>query len=841
MPLSVDKILKFFQLEKEKKFQNRAVIGGLDKILGNWLFEAKKDHLPESLISSVKTGLENYSSISPESRQVLLEELIHEFEKYSGSSTAIPARQDFQKPVATPVTPPAPVPVQPAPQPRIERTPVPAPIAASQPAAARPAPVERSFIGLNAPLTVINGIGPKLSGLYQSIGLKTLNDLLYYFPRRYDDYSQLKPINRVEIGDELTIIATVQSCSVLTQSHNHMTRVETVVSDGTDFMRLIFFRRGHEFAKYYENKFRRGTQLVISGKVTAYLGRKQMLEPECEALEKVHLATNGIIPVYPLTARLSQNSVRNTIHQVITYYAPKVPDFLPETIRSSANLIELPVALKNIHYPMNQESLSSARDRLAFDEIFLLQLGVLQQKQSWQSLPAEKYAIEDQRLDDFINCLPYTLTGAQLKVITELRQDLTSGHPMNRLLQGDVGSGKTIVAAVPVLIIASNGAQSAIMAPTSILAEQHYRSLTNLLSPDDSEHPFLLKEEICLLTGDTPEAEKREIKQKLASGSIKLIIGTHALIEDNVEFKNLQLAVIDEQHRFGVAQRAALRVKGSNPHLLVMTATPIPRSLALTLYGDLDLSVMDEMPVGRLPVETYVLSPLERERAYQLIRSQLELGYQAFIVYPLIENSEENETKAAVNEHDQLQKEIFPEYKLGLLHGRMKPDEKDKVMLRFREKEFQVLVSTTVIEVGVDIPNATIMLIEGAERFGLAQLHQLRGRVGRSSDKSYCLLVPSTDDATENERLAVMTQTNDGFVLAEKDLSQRGPGDFIGYRQSGFADLQLANITDIRLIEKARNQAEKLFAEDPSLARPENQPLARKLSQFWQSNQSDIS
>ncbi|MRS04051.1 DNA helicase RecG, partial [bacterium] len=315
----------------------------------------------------------------------------------------------------------------------------------------------------------------------------------------------------------------------------------------------------------------------------------------------------------------------------------------------------------------------------------------------------------------------------------------------------------------------------------------------------------------------------------------------HAITEKTVELKNLQLPATDEQRLFEVAQRAILRVRRPTPRLLVMTATPIPRSLALTLYGDLDLSIMDEMPVGRLPVETYVLSPLERERAYQLIRSQLELGYQAFIVYPLIENSEENEAKAAVNEHDQLQKEIFPEYKLGLLHGRMKPDEKDKVMLRFREKEFQVLVSTTVIEVGVDIPNATIMLIEGAERFGLAQLHQLRGRVGRSSDKSYCLLVPSTDDATENERLAVMTQTNDGFVLAEKDLSQRGPGDFIGYRQSGFADLQLASITDIRLIEKARNQAEKLFVEDPSLVRPENQPLARKLSQFWQSNQSDIS
>ncbi len=835
MPVSVDKLLKFFQLEKEKNFQDRAVIGGLSKILGNWIFEARKDHLPDALIADVKTGLENYSAISPEARQVLLDELILEVKKFSPPSS---------QPQSKPLTPaPAQAPVkQHIPEHRPEVKPAFHPQAPRPQPAPKPAPAtQREFIGLNAPLTVINGIGPAVSAAYKKIGLKTLSDLLYHFPRRYDDYSQLKPINRVEIGDELTIIASVQSLSVVTQSRNGMTRAEIVVSDGTDFMRLIFFRRGPQFARYFESKFGRGVQLVISGKVTAYLGRKQMLEPECELLEKTHLSTNGIIPVYPLTEGISQNSMRSKIYQVITYYAPKVPDFLPDEIRSSANLIELPIALKNIHYPMNHESLKSARERLAFDEIFLLQLGVLQQKQSWQALPAEKYAIDDTRLAEFVDRLPYKLTSAQQKVIAEIRHDLTSGHPMNRLLQGDVGSGKTVVAAIAILIISANGVQSAIMAPTSILAEQHYRSLSNLLACEGLDQPFLKKEEICLLTGDTPEAEKREIKNRLASGEIKLIIGTHALIEDNVAFKNLQLAVIDEQHRFGVAQRAALREKGSNPHLLVMSATPIPRSLALTLYGDLDLSVMDELPEGRQPVETYVLSPLERERAYQLIRSQLELGRQAFIVYPLIENSEESETKAAVSEHDQLQKEIFPQYKLGLLHGRMKPDEKDQVMLRFREKEFQILVSTTVIEVGVDVPNASIMLIEGAERFGLAQLHQLRGRVGRNSEQSYCLLIPSTDDATENERLAVMNETNDGFVLAEKDLAQRGPGDFIGYRQSGFSDLQLASITDVRLIEKARNQAEKLFEKDPDLSQPENQPLARKLAQFWQSIPSDMS
>ena len=344
-----------------------------------------------------------------------------------------------------------------------------------------------------------------------------------------------------------------------------------------------------------------------------------------------------------------------------------------------------------------------------------------------------------------------------------------------------------------------------------------------------------------MLVGDTPEAEKAEIRTGLADGSIKLVIGTHALIEDPVTFQNLQFVVVDEQHRFGVAQRAILRSKGDNPHLLVMTATPIPRSLALTVYGDLDLTVMDEMPVGRLPIETHVLAPRERERAYQLIRSQIQLGRQAFIIYPLVEQGENEETKAAVEEHARLQKEVFPHYKLGLLHGRMKPDEKDKVMSAFRDGEFNILVSTSVVEVGVDMPNATVMLIEGANRFGLSQLHQFRGRVGRGAAQSFCLLIPENEDAVENERLAVMAETNDGFVLAERDLEQRGPGDFLGTRQSGFADLKMANLTDVRLIEKARQQALLLFEEDPELSSPEHAALAQTFKRFWNSGRGDVS
>jgi ATP-dependent DNA helicase RecG len=463
---------------------------------------------------------------------------------------------------------------------------------------------------------------------------------------------------------------------------------------------------------------------------------------------------------------------------------------------------------------------------------------------------------------------------------------------MNRLLQGDVGSGKTVIAALAAAMVTRHGSQAALMAPTSILAEQHYRSLLGLLAGDlpalpvpplrtqvepileaedqSSEAPLtpdlvltepnppeqlpaaplplverveppLKPTEIRLMIGATPESEKHEIRAGLADGSIKLVIGTHALIEEPVAFADLELTIVDEQHRFGVEQRASLRSKGTNPHLLVMTATPIPRSLALTVYGDLDLSVIDELPPGRQPVSTHVLTPLERERAYSLIRSQVEKGRQAFIIYPLIEESEKSDAKAAVDEHTRLQDQVFPRLRIGLLHGRMRPDDKDDVMQRFRSGEYHVLVSTSVVEVGVDIPNATVMLIEGADRFGLAQLHQFRGRVGRGGEKSYCLLIPASSDTVENERLQVMTQTDDGFVLAQRDLEQRGPGEFLGTRQSGFAELQMASLTDVQLIEKARRQALALFEIDRGLERPEHAQLAAELERFWGGGNGDLS
>jgi len=412
---------------------------------------------------------------------------------------------------------------------------------------------------------------------------------------------------------------------------------------------------------------------------------------------------------------------------------------------------------------------------------------------------------------------------------------------MNRLLQGDVGSGKTIIAGLGIAMVVRSGSQAAYMAPTSILAEQHYKNLKQMLTTSSDHNPLLEESQIRLLSGDTPSRERHEILEGLAQGWVKLVIGTHALIEDPVVFNDLQFVVVDEQHRFGVSQRAALREKGDNPHLLVMTATPIPRSLALTVYGDLDLSVLDEMPPGRQPVKTYINYPVERERIYNLVRIQITRGHQAFIIYPLVEQGENEEVLAAVQEYERLQSEIFPDLRLGLIHGRLRADEKDAIMRQFRDHQFDILVSTTVIEVGVDIPNATIMIIEGADRFGLAQLHQLRGRVGRSAEQSYCFLIPQTSDKVENERLLAMVSTHDGFVLAEHDLKQRGPGEFLGTRQSGYAGLRLASLTDVHLIETARNYAQQVFENDPTLQAEEHHLMRQAMEHFWPNKEGDMS
>lgn len=820
MSSALEKIKKFLKLEIERGFDNRAVVGGLDKIIPAWEQEANREGLPAWVIQQICDRLAQYPSLSVELREQIVQEIFEIIERHGNS----PATDSFVPPEPEKTDyPPA----------AIVRT-----TSFNNQSKSSTREENKKPSGLDASLKVLPGIGPKNAQNLEKLGLHKLEDLLYFFPRRYDDFSKMKPINQLRFGEELSVAGTVQK-SQLREIKGNRTLFEAVISDGTGSLRVSWFNQ-----PWLEKNIRPGVQVVLSGKVDMYLGRLCMNNPEWELLDQEHLHTNRIVPVYSLTAGVSQKVLRRIMYQTVNFWAGRVADFLPEEIRTAGNLLPLSQALRQIHFPDNDANLREARQRLAFDEIFLIQLGVLRQKQNWQNRTAKVFNVSDEWLNAQINRLPYPLTNAQIRAIHEIRSDLTSGRPMNRLLQGDVGSGKTVVAALAIAMVTNSGMQAALMAPTSILAEQHYRSFQKLFvrSQADDSAPFDAGE-VRLLVGDTPEKEKQEIRQALTSGEIKLLIGTHALIEDPIEFKHLQLAVIDEQHRFGVAQRSALRSKGDNPHLLVMTATPIPRSLALTIYGDLDLSVMDEMPAGRQPIETHIFTPLERERAYSFIRSQIRQGYQVFIIYPLVdqEQTETEDTLAAVQQQQRLQNEVFPDLKIGLLHGRMRPEEKEQVMRQFRDKEYHILVSTSVIEVGVDIPNATVMLIEGANRFGLAQLHQFRGRVGRGNAKSYCILIPDDEDAAENERLSAMVETNDGFVLAERDLQQRGPGEFLGTRQAGFADLKIANLTDVHTIEKARNLAQQLFEKDPQLSDPRYQPLLDKLNDFWGEGRGDIS
>ena len=687
--------------------------------------------------------------------------------------------------------------------------------------------------GLFGPIQSLRGIGDKNSKLFNKLGIHTIYDLLRYFPRRYQDFSQLKTINRLEYGDELSVIGTIaRDLYTRSSKRGNLKITEAVLGDGTGTIKLTWFNQ-----PYLATQLGKGSAIVVSGKVDMYLGRLVMNSPDWEPLDGQQMHTNRIVPMYPLTSGITHRMLRKIIHQNLPFWANRAVEYLPREVMEQEKYPEISGALSQIHFPDDSESLESAQDRFAFEEIFFLQLGVLVQKSQWISHSAAKYPLTDSEVEKSSGNLPYTLTDAQKSAIQDILQDLDSGKPMNRLLQGDVGAGKTVVAKFAIQAVIKQGAQAAVMAPTAILAEQHFRTLTELLANDD----LIQQEEIALLIGSTPNSERAQILEGLASGRIKVIIGTHALIEGPVVFHRLQLAVIDEQHRFGVQQRAILREKGDNPHLLVMTATPIPRSLALTVYGDLDVTTLSELPPGRLPVETRLYPPFQRTEAYDLIREQVGAGFQAFIVYPLVEtDDEENDFQAAVNEHKRLQKEVFPDLKIGLMHGRLKPAEKDAVMLAFRNREFDILVTTTVIEVGVDIPRATVVLVESANRFGLAQLHQIRGRVGRSSDKSYCLLVPDDESSLENKRLSVMVHTNDGFKLAEFDLKQRGPGEFLGTRQSGFAGLKYSSFTDTKLIEKCRKYAKSVFKKDPALSNVENQLLKEQLQFYWPDIQLNI-
>ncbi|MHB1458269.1 MAG: ATP-dependent DNA helicase RecG, partial [Armatimonadota bacterium] len=665
--------------------------------------------------------------------------------------------------------------------------------------------------GLNTEVRFVKGVGERLAKILNRMGIFTVADLLAHYPSRYEDRTNIRRISELKPGEAVSIRGKVLVADNLRTPKSQMLLTKVAIADETGTVNLVWFNQW-----YLKNTFIKllGKEVIVYG-VPQYANRGiEFSNPEWEEADDGSdpLSSNRIVPIYPLTDGLFQGTIRRILYRALDKYLPLIKEILPQEILDKRDLIDQTCALKNIHFPESKEAYEAARYRLVYEEFFLLQLALALRKQNFTaSEPGIPFDVSPENTKEFYESLPFSLTNAQTRVINEISRDMGRPFAMNRLLQGDVGSGKTVVAVAAMMVALHNGYQAAIMAPTEILAEQHYTVLSRLLKG--------LGIEPVLLTGSTKTAGKRKLREMIASGEAKIAIGTHALIQGDVEFNRLGLVIIDEQHRFGVLQRSALREKGLNPDVLVMTATPIPRTLALTVYGDLDLSVIDEMPPGRKLIRTHWKAAGQRDQVYGGIRQMINQGRQVYIVCPLIEESEKLQAKAASELAEHLKAEVFPDLNLELLHGRMKTADKDAVMDRFRSGETHILVSTTVIEVGVDVPNASVMVVEDAERFGLAQLHQLRGRVGRGEHQSFCILVadPKTDDG--RERLNVMVRTLNGFEIAEEDLRIRGPGEFYGTKQSGIPSLRIANILrDVDILEKSREDAFALVKTDPRLA-----------------------
>jgi len=688
----------------------------------------------------------------------------------------------------------------------------------------------RSTLSLDTSVQYVKGIGPKRAAMLKRIDIETVEDLLCYFPRRYLDRSHLSSIRDLKPDQYATVVGRIYSTEV---RRGRVKRFIVLVGDGSGFVQCVWFRG----IQYMATAFKTGETVAFSGKVTVYRG-PQLVHPEYDKIsdegESDPLHTGCIVPLYPSTEFLSKigldgRGFRKILKTVVEGLSGRLNETLIPSIIDRHGLMNYQDAMMNIHFPEDSQKLSQARLRLKFEELFYIQLFLALQRQKRQTdRKGLVFEIEKSRIRQFTDSLPFSLTGSQKRILQEIFEDMKSIKPMNRLLQGDVGSGKTVVAALAMLVAVDNGYQASIMAPTEILAEQHYLTLHEWLET--------LGIRVALLKGGQKAAEKKEVLKRLADGDIDIAIGTHALVQEGVVFKNLGFVAIDEQHRFGVMQRAVLRKKGSYPEVLVMTATPIPRTLALTLYGDLDVSVLDELPAGRKSVRTVWRSEGKRQAIYDFIRDEMKKGRQVYIVYPLVEASEKMDLAAATQGYESLANEVFPDFKVALLHGRMKAEEKEQVMKLFKKNQIHMLVSTTVIEVGVDVPNATVMLIEHAERFGLTQLHQLRGRVGRGAEQATCILLaqyPLSDDA--KKRLETMTKSTDGFVIAETDLKIRGPGELFGTKQHGILNLKIASLVeDGKILEKARKEAFHIVEQDTGLEHPENKILYKTYEKRYQ-------
>lgn len=696
---------------------------------------------------------------------------------------------------------------------------------------------------LARPTTAVKGIGGQLADLLKGLGLHTVRGLLWNFPRDYKDYTELKCIKDLSPNSIETVIATVRRAQVAV-GKNRRKDLLIEVEDGSGRLSVRFF--GQHFLR---PQLRPGKQIVMSGKVAVYRNMLQMANPEWEYLDVENLHTTGIVPVYRMTKGLRPRLFRRVMKALADDWATKLPDPVPRTVLERCELADLGWAVQQSHFPEGWDHLHHARRRITFDELLMLQLAMLGKRREWQSVAGPALMVEDDFLESFISeAFPFELTGAQWRVIAEIRRDVAQMIPMNRLIQGDVGSGKTAVAAVAMAMALANGKQAALMAPTSILAEQHYRGLSETFGKMKADQLPV----IALLTSSLTTSERESICRGLADGSIDIAVGTHALIQEGVDFYDLGLALIDEQQRFGVDQRGHLRGKGHHPHLLAMTATPIPRTLALTVHADLDLSIIDEKPPGRQAVQTKIIEQAARERLYGFVTAQLEQGRQAFFVHPLIEESESIETASAVEAHERLS-QVFFRYRVCLLHGQMNPLGKDRVMADFARGDYDVMAATSVAEVGVDVPNASVMVIEGANRFGLAQLHQFRGRVGRGEHPSFCFLIPDSapDISIERiqahregrlpiehlsiaeQRLAAMEASNDGFYLSEVDWKLRGAGDLLGRQQSGHGQLKMTALMTPPLVELAQREARTLYEEDPALQLAEHRLLAESIASLY--------
>ncbi len=813
------RLRRVFELELGRGCDNGAVIGGIDRLL----IQMTEDGLlgpRHPLRARVKElPAAGYRGLPPEEREAWLRGTVR-------------ALSD------SPAPPPAPViGFTPAPE-RGAQPARPAARSGHAKAAATANSSSGAGLDLKSPVTKLPGVGKAAVAKFEKLGVETAGDAVGLFPRRFNDFTDVRRIDELQPSSApQTVVATVFSIREM-RFGRRVRGAEAVLQDGSGALRVTWFNQ-----PYIVRQMAEGQRIVLSGKVRSWRGRLQMENPEWEPADEDLVDAGKLIPVYPATQGLSQRTIRRAVKAAVDGLAARLPDPVPAWQREETQLPPLADAIRTYHYPSSFAEAEEARRRLAIGEFLAVQAAVLMRRAEWQQGNDAPPLALGQVLPAFLRSLPFPLTRSQEHVLDEILGDLRGPHPMLRLLQGDVGSGKTVVAFAALLAAVNSGCQAALMAPTEILAEQHYRSLMKFFGGgefaalDGVFQPEWLPRPVraLLLTGSLTPAQKLQIRSDTAHGGADIIIGTHALLEDDVVIPRLGLAVVDEQHRFGVLQRAKLRQKGLNPHLLVMTATPIPRTLALTVYGDLEVSTIDEMPPGRKPVSTVWVQPHERDDAYQIIREHLDAGEQAFVICPLVEESEALDVRSAEEEYQRLKAGPLRDYELDLLHGRMPGRQKDAIMDRFAKHGSQALVSTSVIEVGIDVPNATMIVIEGAERFGLSQLHQFRGRVGRSHRQSYCLLFSSSEDPgpEARERLEAMCETTDGFRLAEFDLEMRGEGDAWGTLQSGANSmLRVARLTDREILYRARGLASEVLERDAKLQKPEHRALAAMVKPF---------